>query len=645
MHFLGTVQDITERKSTEEALHQYKHIVSSSTDMLALLDKQFNYLGANEVYTEAFNLTPEQLIGKTVTEVFGKDFFDNVIRPNAERCMTGEKISYQDWFDFPAYRRYMEINYYPYYNEDNKIMGFVVNGRNITERKNHEIQAQESQKKYQALVETTSDFIWEMNLNGVYTYCSPQMEKLWGLKPEEMLGKTPFDLVPPEDRDQAIKAFSASSESSSPFRNMEVRSFDGTGRIRFLEISGVSFFDETGKKCGYRGITRDISERKQLEEQLQVRQRMDSLGTLAAGIGHDFNNLLAGILGYAGLLRAEEGLTDKHIEYADEILKSGQRAADLVARIQSLSRGSISEKTSVDICELTEDVFGILSQTTDRLIEKHISLEHETYYVHGSYDELHQVFLNLGTNAASALEERGLRAKDYIRVRANEFDAGKSNRASLPEGKYIHIFFEDNGKGMSDETRKQAFDPLFTTRGGSQRGTGLGLAMVYQIVTANHKGYIDIQSSEGHGTTVHMYLPKAEAKGQAQVKEEIDFAEGTGTVLVIEDELSLANLAKKILERQGYDVLTAVDGQDGLDKYAANKESIDLVLLDLTMPKMGGSTVLEKITEMDPEARVIICSGQSDEDIAKLSGVMGYLRKPYRINDLLQTVNSILNPT
>ncbi len=253
--------------------------------------------------------------------------------------------------------------------------------------------------------------------------------------------------------------------------------------------------------------------------------------------------------------------------------------------------------------------------------------------------------MNLGTNAAKALEERGIRAKDYIRVRAEEFDAGKSNRANLPEGKYIHIFFEDNGKGMSDENRKKAFDPLFTTRRGTQKGTGLGLAMAYQIVTANHSGFIDIQSSEGKGTTFHIYLPKAEEKKQAQVKEEIELARGTGTVLVIEDEISLLNLATRVLERQGYDVLTAVDGQDGIDKYAANKESIDLVLLDLTMPKLPGSVVLEKITAMDPKARVIISSGQSDEDMAELSDAMGYLRKPYRIKDLLQTVNSILVPT
>ena len=641
--------DITERKEAEQELQEsekkFKAIFDGSVDGLILADPENKtFLLCNDAICEMLGYTMEELGKLSVVDIHPKKNLPHIITQFERQARREIKIAE----DLPVRRKdgsvfYADINSFPV-----KMSGRIYSMgifRNITERKEANEKLRDSEERFRTLVETTTDWIWQVNTKGKYIYASPKVKEMLGYEPEEVIGKTRLDLMPSEEAERVGKLFGEYVSAQKPFENIESINIHKERRKVILETSGAPFFDSEGNLAGYTGIDRDVTKRKQLEEQLQIRQRMDSLGTLAGGIAHDFNNLLAGILGYAGLLRSEEGLTDNQTEYADEILKSGQRAADLVTRIQTLSRGSISEKTSVDVYELTKDVFGILSQTTDILIEKQISLKPKTRYVHGSYDELHQVFLNLGTNAVRAIEERGLRAKDYIRVRAEEFDAGKSNRANLPEGKYIHIFFEDNGKGMSDETRKQAFDPLFTTRRGTNKGTGLGLAMVYTIVTANHNGFIDIQSSEGQSTTVHIYLPKAEQKEQAQVKEEIKLAEGTGTVLVIEDELSLLNLARKVLERQGYDVLTAVDGQDGIDKYAEHKEVIDLVLLDITMPKLPGSVVLEKITAMDPKARVIISSGQSDEDMAELSSAMGYLRKPYQIKDLVQTVSSILNPT
>lgn len=634
-----------DRKNAEEAMREseerYRTLFEKTTNPILIIDTKGDYIDCNEAALQFLECTRDELLAKSIRHFIPPGKKKQIFEKHQPMWKSGGLAEIEHYVNGKI--KILELTITPTRWLGKRAVYGV--GRDITDRKRAEEELRVSEEKFRGLVETTADWIWQVNAKGEYTYASPKVKEMLGYAPEEVIGKTPFDFMPSEEAERAGRLFAEYVSAQKPFENLENINIHKDGRKVILETSGAPFFDSDGNLAGYTGIDRDITKRKQIEEQLQIRQRMDSLGTLAGGIAHDFNNLLAGILGYADLLRAEEGLTDNQIEYADEILKSGQRAADLVARIQTLSRGSISEKTSVDIYELTKDVFGILSQTTDRLIEKQISLKPKTHYVHGSYDELHQVFLNLGTNAAKAVEERGLGAEDYIRVRAKEFDAGKNNKANLPEGKYIHIFFEDNGKGMSDETRKKAFDPLFTTRRGTQKGTGLGLAIVYQIVTANHSGFIDIQSSEGKGTTFHIYLPKAEAKEHAEVKEEIELARGTGTVLVVEDELSLLNMVKKVLERQGYDVLTAVDGQDGLDKYTENKESIDLVLLDLTMPRMAGTTVLEKIIEMDPKARVIISSGQSDEDLFKLPNAMGYLRKPYQIKDLVQIINSILNPT
>ncbi|MGB6874158.1 MAG: PAS domain-containing protein, partial [Dehalococcoidia bacterium] len=189
---LGIFRDITERLQAEEVLHQYEHIVSSSTDKLALLDKRFNYLAVNKAFMEAFKLTPEQLIGNSMAKVFGEEFFNTVIKPKAQRCLGGEEVNYQEWFDYPAHgRRYMDITYYPYYSEDNKVTGFVVNGRDNTEHKQAKENLQKSEQKFRDYVETSQDLMWECDTKGRFTYLNPAWEQVTGYKLSEMLGK-PF---------------------------------------------------------------------------------------------------------------------------------------------------------------------------------------------------------------------------------------------------------------------------------------------------------------------------------------------------------------------------------------------------------------------------------------------------------------------
>ena len=199
---------------------------------------------------------------------------------------------------------------------------------------------------------------------------------------------------------------------------------------------------------------------------------------------------------------------------------------------------------------------------------------------------------------------------------------------------------------MPDEIKRKAFDPLFTTKGkGTQKGQGLGLAMVYNIITRNHSGHISIESSEGKGTSFHIYLPKAHPEAQAIPKEIMEIAGGTETVLIIEDEEIVLNLAENILKKYGYNVIIADQGQRGLDTYIKNRDSIDLVLLDLTMPEMSGQMVFEEMLKIDTQVKVIISSGHSEEETRKgiLSLAKGYVKKPYRMNELTQTVRAVLD--
>lgn len=382
------------------------------------------------------------------------------------------------------------------------------------------------------------------------------------------------------------------------------------------------------------------------EEQLQFRQKMDSMWTLAAGICHDFNNLLMAIMWNLDLLRMDNNLSDTEHNYVDNALTSSNRAAELIKQLQKLSINTISEKWSVDIYKIINEVFTLLASTTDKIVNKIIDFKAWEYYVMWNFSELHQVLLNLGTNSYKAIEERWCKSWDFIKISAEQYKCTIPDEKELSEWDYIHIIFEDNWRWMSEEVLLKAFDPLFTTRKrGWQRGQGLWLAMVYNIITRNHKGYINIESKEWIWTTVHMYLPKALQEEKPQVKAAVNNFSWTETVLVIEDEEMIYGFLKTALEMKGYKVIIAKDWQEGLDKYLELKDSIDLVILDLTMPRMSGHTVLEKMLEIKGDVKVIISSGQSDSDLQQwiLSHAKWFAHKPYDLKTIYTTVRAVLD--
>ena len=374
---------------------------------------------------------------------------------------------------------------------------------------------------------------------------------------------------------------------------------------------------------------------------------MDSLGTLAGGIAHDFNNILAGIMGYIDILSLEsDGFTETQKEYLKNAEIGCNRAADLISKFQALSRGSVSEKTSVDIYGVAQKIFDSMDVNTGRIIEKRLDLKPGEFYVLVNPSELNQVFLNLGTNAVQALESRDIKQENYIRITAIDYKSGIQDRTRLPEGEYIHILFEDNGIGMSGEVRRKAFNPLFTTKEKcNEKGQGLGMAIVYNIVTRIHNGHIEIESEEGKGTIIHIYLTKGQPKKETKTKEDKGIIGGTETILVVDDETIILGLAKNILKKYGYNVLTAVDGEKALEIYKEQVDSIDGVILDLTMPKMSGGEAFEKMLKLDTKVKVIISSGHSDEDTRKgiLSLAKGYVKKPYRIMELTTAVREVLD--
>lgn len=510
----------------------------------------------------------------------------------------------------------------------------------IEKRKKAESAVMESEKRYRRLFEQSQDAIIIHDFEGHISDVNVSACRMLGYDKKQLLAMNLRELLPEEAVTDYTEALETVRSTSSHRYESTLMGHDGS--VIQTEVSMRIVDTSRGL---IQEIVRDVTEHKYLEEQLRVRERMDSLGTLAGGIAHDFNNLLAGIIGNLDILRLQSGNLPR--EYAvniEEALQSCERAVTLTRNIQSLSMGSVSEFTSVDIHAIAREVFTILERTTDRMIEKAIDFEEGRYYIFGKADQIHQVFLNLGTNAVHAIEDKGVAPGDRIMISACDYIAEPSDRNGLAAGGYVHISFSDTGTGMTEEVKNRAFDPLFSTKQRSaHKGQGLGLAMVYNIVTRNHNGRISIDTREGAGATFHMYLPKAAPPAPVTTEKPADAPRGHETILIVEDEDAVRKVTERVLHKYGYATISATDGDEGLSVFREKRAEIDLILLDLTMPKLSGGMLLDEIIAIDPGAKVVISSGQSEEDLKKISRARGYIAKPYRSDDLAKAIRNALD--
>ncbi|MCK4965903.1 PAS domain S-box protein, partial [bacterium] len=662
-------KDITELKkyeeSTRESEEKYRSLVEVNPSVIYRLDNKGAITFISSRISEIIGYKSDEIIGKDISEIIYKNDSDKIKHVNEKR--TGARATKRLELRLKGKEgikdiemRYVGVNangiYENGYIGDGKIesrrepkgafIGTQGTITDITERRKAEENLKESEEKLRNIFENSTNLFYSHTPDHIFTYLSPQVEDMLGYTVEEAMVKwTEFTSDNPINEDGLKKTIAAieSGKAQPPYELELVRK---DGKKVMLEIHEAPVV-ENGKTVAIVGAATNITERKRLEEQLQIRQRMDSLGTLAGGIAHDFNNLLVGIMGNIDMLNVDsDGLTELQKEYLNNATKSSERAASLIRQFQMFSKGFVTGKVSVDVYEVADEVFSILKKTTDRLIKKKINFIKEKFIINANSSELHQVFMNLGMNAVYAIEEKGVKRGDYISIKAEDCSITGTDITGLSEGEYVHIIFEDSGTGMTDEVRRKAFDPLFTTKEmGTQKGQGLGLAMVYNIVTRNHGGHITIESSVGKGTTFHIYLPKTHSEAQAIPEEIMGVAGGDETVLIIEDEDIILKLVRNILEKSGYTVLTAEDGEKGLDIHKKKKDSIDLVILDLTMPEMSGQMVFEKMLKIDPKVKVIISSGHSEEETRKgiLSLAKGYLEKPYKIRELAQAVRAVLD--
>ncbi len=503
-------------------------------------------------------------------------------------------------------------------------------------------------------------------------YFSPTAEEITGYKRHEAVGMYCRDVLKSDMCEDRCAVKLALDTDKNVF-NIETHITTARNKRIPILISASLLRDRSGNIIGHIYVFRDISELKKImseleqsrdelvkrnkkldealrelkntQEQLLHAQKMESIGILAGGFAHDFNNLLSGVLGYASLIKQQITYEHPLFSYVNVIEKSALRASKLTRQLLIFSRQGNFQRKLQRINKVIDDTLMILSRTIDKRIQINTNLAANLPFIKMDESQIEQVLLNLCINASDAMKGSGTLTitteyiqKDEIPQEAldNKSDAG-----------FVRISISDTGEGIPSTIQNKIFDPFFTTKS-KDRGTGLGLSMVYGIVK-DHGGFVDFDTKTGKGTTFYVYLPASLKKPADRVESPSDKAEqysGNETILLVDDEAMIRDLAQTALGSYGYRVLLANDGIEALDIYHAQKNVIDLVVLDLAMPKMNGIETFEAMKAINPSVRAIICSGFSpdinrDSPLKKL-GIEAYINKPYRIQELLKIIRSVL---
>jgi len=518
----------------------------------------------------------------------------------------------------------------------------------MTWRKRMELALEEEKERFRVLVERSPFGVSFISKDGQYKYLNPKFIEIFGYTLEDIpAGREWFRKAYPDKayRKQVISMWIQSVEEC---KVGELRPYifyvmcrDGSKRtIHFRPVTMVQSGDQFV-------VTEDITRQRQMEEekkklefQLQQAQKMEAIGTLAGGIAHDFNNLLMAIQGRASILLMHKDPSHPDFEPLRGIESYIESAADLTRQLLGFARGGKYEVRSTDLNKLIKKENGMIGRTRKEITIRG-TYEKNLWSVEVDKGQVQQVLLNLYVNALQAMPVRG---DLYIKTQNVTVDENYTKPYQVEPGKYVQISVTDTGVGMDKATQDRMFDPFFTTKK-MGRGTGLGLASAYGIIK-NHGGFINVYSEKGHGTTFNIYLPASEKEVIEEKESTGDILMGSETLLFIDDEDMIIEIAEDMLGLLGYKVLAARSGKEAIEIYQKNKEQIDIVVLDMVMPDMNGGETYDRIKDINPDVKTLLSSGYSINGQATEilnRGCNGFIQKPFKMKELSQKLKGILD--
>jgi PAS domain S-box-containing protein len=695
-HFLQTVSDIGrqlgpffERKRAEDALLQNQKELSDFFDTASL---PLHWVGPDGTILRV-NHAELKMLGYTEQEYLGRNIADfhpdrEVIKDLLKRLALGEVLQ-----EYPARMRCKDgcirdvlIDSSVYWKN-----GKFVHTRCFTRDVTNSKRAEEARAMLAAIVESSDDAIISKDLNGIITSWNTGAERLFGYTAEDIIGQSILRIIPPERREEEVNILSLLrrgeriehfetvrltrdgrridiSLTVSPMRNSEGKIIgaskiarDVSNRKRTEELLSRARNDlleaneELEKRVQERtadlqqahaALLKNIDEQKNLEEQLRQAQKMESIGTLAGGIAHDFNNVLNIIRAYATLVSRRSPADQQIVESMQVINEEIDRAAAVVRQLLTLARKTETVLARTDVNQVVVTVSELIKKTFPKTIEISLDLNLKLPPVLADSNQLGQALLNICVNARDAMPAGGILTFTTETIKGDELQQRHPGIKAEP---YVCIGISDTGTGMDESVRARIFEPFFTTKAFGE-GTGLGLAMVYGLIK-NHNGFIDVESELSRGTTFRLYMPGAASSeapaGNRTAKEEAPAQQRNvqrGTVLVVEDEQPMIRLLSDVLQKAGYSTLVAMDGEEAMGLFHRHRDKIDLVLLDLNLPKADGTEVIRALKKQKPEVCIIVASGYLEPEMKEQllqTGVKDYIHKPYSIDQVLQKLDSV----
>jgi len=657
---IGFMLMIQERAAETLAANQalLKTIIESTPDYVSMKDREGRYVIMNPAAANSLSLSAgisaAEFIGRKDDDIFPPEVAHQLMDMDHQVITSGEMRTYDQSLLVGGDSRIFSTIKSACIDAAQNIAGVVSVSRDITDRKQMETALRESEQRFRSLVETTSDWVWELDEHGFYTYASPKVKELLGYDPREVIGKKPSDFMPLQEAERIAKLFGDIIKAQKPFRRLENTNVHKDGHLVVLETSGVPIFEKDGNFTGYRGIDRDITERvraeedrKNLEVRIQRMDKMEALGTLAGGVAHDLNNILSCIIGYPDLILTQLPDDSPLRESILAIRRSGQKAAAVVQDLMTLARRGIGSMEVMNWNSVISDYMKSPEQEKTQSLHPNVRfellLESDLLPIKGSRAHLSNTLMNLLCNAAEAIPERGVvtisATNQYLERPVKGYD-------NVNEGDYVVLEVSDTGRGISTGDMGKIFEPFYTTKMTGRSGMGLGLAVVWGTVK-DHNGYIDVQSEEGKGTTFTLYFPvtrEALALDLSPISLSNYMGKGE-TILVVDDLREQRELAVAMLNRLNYRVTSASSGEAAIETVKIRQP--DLLVLDMIMdPGIDGLETYRRILESYPGQKAIIVSGFSETERVRQAldlGAGAFVKKPYALEKIGQVVRRELD--